>query len=44
MVDDLKETFNNLYKYKMMLNPKNMCLMYHQKNCSAIWYRPREST
>jgi hypothetical protein len=22
MLDDLKETFNNLHKYKMMLNPK----------------------
>jgi hypothetical protein len=22
LLDDLKETFNNLHKYKMMLNPK----------------------
>jgi hypothetical protein len=22
LLDDLKETFDNLYKYKMMLNPK----------------------
>jgi hypothetical protein len=22
LCDDLKETFDNLYKYKMMLNPK----------------------
>jgi hypothetical protein len=26
MLDDLKETFDNLYKYKMMLNPKKMCV------------------
>jgi hypothetical protein len=25
LLDDLKETFDNLYKYKMMLNPKK-CL------------------
>jgi hypothetical protein len=24
LLDDLKETFNNLYKYKMMLNPKKI--------------------
>jgi hypothetical protein len=29
LLDNLKETFNNLCKYKMMLNPKNVCLMYH---------------
>jgi ATP-dependent phosphoenolpyruvate carboxykinase len=44
LFDDLKETFDNLYKYKMMINPKNMCLVYHQENCSATWYRPGEST
>jgi hypothetical protein len=44
LLDDLKETFDNLCKYKMMLNPKNVCLMYHQRNCSAIWYRSEEST
>jgi hypothetical protein len=32
LLDDLKETFDNLHKYKMMLNPKNMCLVYHQRN------------
>jgi hypothetical protein len=40
LLDDLKETFNNLRKYKMILNPKNVCLVCHQKNCSATWYRP----
>jgi hypothetical protein len=40
LFDDLKETFNNLRKYKMMLNPKNTCLACHQGSCSAIWYRP----
>jgi hypothetical protein len=35
-LDDLKETFDNLRKYKMMLNPKNVCLAYHQGSCSAI--------
>jgi hypothetical protein len=43
LLDDLKETFDNLRKYKIMLNPKNACLVYHQKNCSTIWYRPGES-
>jgi hypothetical protein len=42
LLDNLKETFNNLRKYKMMLNPKNVCSVYHQKNCSDIWYRPGE--
>jgi hypothetical protein len=37
--DDLKETFDNLRKYKMMLNPKNACSEYHQANCSATWYQ-----
>jgi hypothetical protein len=40
LFDDLKETFNNLRKYKMMLNLKNMFLVYQQENYSAIWYRP----
>jgi hypothetical protein len=26
LLDDLKETFNNLCKYKMMLNPEKMCV------------------
>jgi hypothetical protein len=39
LLDDLKETFDNLRRYKMMLNPKNVCLVCHQKNCSAIWCR-----
>jgi hypothetical protein len=37
-LDDLKETFDNLRKYKMMLNLKNVCLLCRQKNCSATWY------
>jgi hypothetical protein len=40
LLDNLKETFDNLHKYNMMLNSKNMCLVYHQENCSATWYRP----
>jgi hypothetical protein len=43
LLDDLKETFDNLRKYKMMVNTKNVCLVYHLENYSAIWYRPRES-
>jgi hypothetical protein len=39
LLDDLKETFDNLRKYKMILNLKNVCLMYHQRNCSPTWYR-----
>jgi hypothetical protein len=38
LLDDLKETFNNLRKYKRCLILKNVCSVYHQKNCSAIWY------
>jgi hypothetical protein len=34
LLDDLKETFDNLRKSKMMLNPKNVCLVCHQENCS----------
>jgi hypothetical protein len=37
-LDDLKETFDNLRKYKMMLNLKNVCLLCRQKNYSATWY------
>jgi hypothetical protein len=44
LLDDLKETFDNLYKYKMMLNPKNVCSVYHRANCLATWYRLRGST
>jgi hypothetical protein len=40
LLDDLKETFDNLRKYKIMLNPKNACLVYHQGNCSATWFHP----
>jgi hypothetical protein len=44
LLNDLKETFNNLRKYKIMLNPKNVCSLYYQEICSAIWYHLREST
>jgi hypothetical protein len=44
LLDGLKETFDNLHKYKMMLNPKNVCSVYHQENYSAIWSHPKEST
>jgi superoxide dismutase len=30
LLDDLNENFGSLHKYKMMLNPKNVCLVYHQ--------------
>jgi hypothetical protein len=42
LLDELKETFDNLRKYNMMFNPKIVYLVYYQENCSAIWYRPRE--
>jgi hypothetical protein len=29
LLDNLKETFDNFCKYKMMLNPKNVFLVYH---------------
>jgi hypothetical protein len=29
LFDDFKETFDSLHKYKMMLNPKNVYLVYH---------------
>jgi type VI protein secretion system component VasK len=44
LLDDLKETFGNLRKYKMMLNPKKACSVYHQGNCSTTWYHHGEST
>jgi hypothetical protein len=40
LLDDLKETLDNLHKYKMRLNPKTMCAVCHQENCSAMWSRP----
>jgi hypothetical protein len=41
LLDNLKETFDNLRKFKMMLNPiKSAYLVCHQVNCWAIWYRP----
>jgi hypothetical protein len=42
LLDDLKETFDNIHKYKMMLNPKKCVLVCHQGNCSAIWSCPEE--
>jgi hypothetical protein len=42
LFDDLKETYDNLRKYKMMLNPKKVCSIYHQVSCLATWYRLRE--
>jgi hypothetical protein len=44
LLDNLKETFDNLRKYKMMFNSKNVCSMYHQANCSSTWCPLREST
>jgi hypothetical protein len=44
LLDDLKETFGNLHKYKMMLNHKKCVFSVSSGNCSAIWYHPREST
>jgi hypothetical protein len=38
LLDDFKETFDNLRKYNMMLDPKNAYLVYHQENCSATWF------
>jgi hypothetical protein len=40
LLNNLKETFDNLCKYKMIFNPKNVYLMCHQKNCSTTWCRP----
>jgi hypothetical protein len=44
LLDDLEETFNNICKYKMMLNPKKHVFGVSSGNCSAIWYHPGEST
>jgi hypothetical protein len=38
LLDDLKETFDNLYKYKMMVNPKKCVFGVSLGNCLAIWY------
>jgi hypothetical protein len=40
LLDDHNETFDHLYKYEMMLNPKNASLVCHQENCSATWCHP----
>jgi hypothetical protein len=44
LLDDLKKTFDNLCKFKMMINPKSVYLVCHQVNCWAIWCRPEELT
>jgi hypothetical protein len=44
LLDDLKKTFDNLRKFKMMLNYKSVYLTCHQVNCWAIWYGPRGLT
>jgi hypothetical protein len=44
LLNDLKEIFDNLHKYNMILNSKNVCLVYHLVNYSAIRYRCRPST
>jgi hypothetical protein len=41
LLDDIKEIFDDLHKYKMILNPKNICSVCHQENYSATWYSPR---
>jgi hypothetical protein len=42
LLNDLKETFDNLRKFKMTVNPKSVYLECHQVNCSAIWCHPGE--
>jgi hypothetical protein len=44
LLDDLKETFDNLRKYKMKLNPKFFYSMYHQESYSTTWYQLEGST
>jgi hypothetical protein len=40
LLDDLKETFDNLRKFKIILILKSVYLVCRQENCWAIWYRP----
>jgi hypothetical protein len=42
LLDDLKEIFNNLCRYKMMLDPKSVFSVCHQRNYLAIWSHPGE--
>jgi hypothetical protein len=44
LLDDLKDTFDNLRKYKMILNPKKCMFNVSQENCLAIWYHHGELT
>jgi hypothetical protein len=39
LLDNLKETFDNLHNYQMKLYPKNVYLVFHQGSCSATWCR-----
>jgi hypothetical protein len=43
-LDDLEETFDNLCKCQMKLNPKNTYLVFHQGNCLVTWCWLEEST
>jgi hypothetical protein len=44
LFDDLTETFDNLHKYKMMLNPKKYIFGVSSGNYSAILYQLKGST
>jgi hypothetical protein len=38
LINDLAETFDNLNRYKLKLNPTNALLGYLQGNSSGSWY------
>ena len=38
LIDDLKETFDNLRVYKMMLNPAKCVFVFPQANSWASWF------
>jgi hypothetical protein len=44
LLDDLKETFDNLRKYKMMLNPKKCAFGVSSEKLLDYIYHPEEST
>jgi hypothetical protein len=44
LLDDLKETFDNLRKYKMMLNPKKCAFGVSSEKLLDYIYHPGEST
>jgi hypothetical protein len=44
LLDDLKETFDNLRKYKMMLNPKKCVFGVSSEKLLDYIYHPGEST